>query len=109
MKKDGLGVWGPGGLGQALAARGVRATASPQARKPTRPLLLLLILLSGCSYLRRGEQLAEPIDLIAVLPIMRNERSLDKAGIEPGDRIERLATDAEKVVTAQIYRVLSHD
>lgn len=69
-------------------------------------ILLLLLLLttttSACSYLRRGEPLAEPVELIAILPLDRaeDERS-------DGEDGPQLAPGAERAVTAQLYAVMA--
>src|SRR5262245_51097768 len=50
----------------------------------------------GCSFFSRGSDIGEPMNLIAVMPIERDEPS--SGALLPG---------AENVVTAQIYGVLS--
>jgi len=61
-----------------------------------------LIASAGCSYFRSAPAIPEKIDLIAVLPIEREEPRRD----DP-DAQDRLLPGAENVVTAQIYGVLS--
>lgn len=65
--------------------------------------LAILLSLNACSYLRRGEPLAEPVELIAVLPLDRidDNRRTDDGGELP------LAAGAERVVTAQVYAVMA--
>jgi TolB-like protein len=61
----------------------------------------------GCSYLsyfNRGEPLAEGVGLIAVLPIERSEPPTPATAQETP---LRLAANADDIVTAQIYSVLS--
>jgi len=66
-------------------------------------LLFATVLLPGCGLLRGGAQIDEPVNLIAVLPIERAEVSSPTSSEEQ----PRMEPDAEKVVTAQIYAVLS--
>jgi TolB-like protein len=66
------------------------------------PLFLLLVGSSGCSYFSSAPKLEEQIDLIAVMPIEREEPNPD----DP-TRKGWLAPGAERVVTAQVYWVLS--
>jgi hypothetical protein len=63
---------------------------------------VLLFLTAGCSYFHSAPPLEEKVDLIAVLPIERQEPN-------PNDpsRQGQLMPGAERVVTAQIYGVLS--
>lgn len=67
--------------------------------------LCFIILLPACSLLHRGEPLAEPVDLIAVLPIERDEA---KASPDVDKDHPRLAPEAAAVTTAKIYEVISH-
>jgi Peptidoglycan-synthase activator LpoB len=60
-------------------------------------------LLAGCSLLHRGQTIDEPIKLIAVMPIERDEKASTGA---PGET-PRLKPGAERVVTAEIYSVLA--
>ncbi len=60
-------------------------------------------LLAGCGLVRRGPRIEEHIGLIAVMPIERAE----PASATPQEGVPRLAAGAERVVTAEIYRVLS--
>ncbi len=64
-------------------------------------LLATLLVLSGCGYFSRREPLAEPVGLLAVLPVLAVETSLKGEEGPP-----RLAAGAENVVTAQIYGTL---
>lgn len=66
-------------------------------------LAFLGIIAGGCSFLSHPPRIAEPINQIAVLPIERAEAvtAIPGAGGEP------LLPGAERVVTAQIYSVLS--
>lgn len=66
-------------------------------------LALMVAALTGCSWLRPRAKLDEPVGLIAVMPIERDEpASQPVSGEERG-----VAPGAEHVVTAQIYDVLS--
>lgn len=60
-------------------------------------LLSLTLGVSGCSYLRGGEPLAEAVDRIAVLPI-RRAAGVDNQKVVPG---------AERTITAHIYGVFA--
>lgn len=59
--------------------------------------------LSACAWLSPAEPITEPIDLIAVMPIEREQ----PRGTEVGADTPRLAPGAERVVTSEIYAVLS--
>ena len=61
----------------------------------------LVVALAGCSLLRGAAPLAEPVRLLAVMPIERVE---PLSATDDGTRLE---PGSEKVVTAQIYRVLA--
>jgi ABC-type uncharacterized transport system auxiliary subunit len=93
----------------SLFHQGVGATG---VRRPSSVALLAAMTLSigGCGYLMRTEPLTEPVDLIAVLPVVREEapKSANPIPEETAERGERLAPDAERVVTAQIYSVLAN-
>jgi hypothetical protein len=62
---------------------------------------LLLLAFPACGYFSTPPLIAEPVDRIAVLPIVRDEPRSDEAATQ------RLLPGAENVVTAQIYGVLS--
>ncbi|HVO24492.1 MAG TPA: hypothetical protein VMW56_12790 [Candidatus Margulisiibacteriota bacterium] len=62
-----------------------------------------VVLLAGCSLLGRGPAIEEHIDLIAVMPIEREE----PASAVPATGPPRLQAGAERVVTAEIYSVLA--
>ena len=62
-----------------------------------------LVALAGCSLLQRNPPIDERINLIAVMPIERDE-PVDAPTVE--DR-PRLKPGAQRVVTAQIYSVLA--
>jgi peptidoglycan-synthase activator LpoB len=62
-----------------------------------------LVALAGCSLLQRNPPIDERINLIAVMPIEREE-PVDAPTVE--DR-PRLKAGAQRVVTAQIYSVLA--
>ena len=64
--------------------------------------VLAVTALAGCSLSSRRPSSTEPVDLIAVMPIEREEAGHPVAGEPP-----RIAPGAERVVTAQIYGVLS--
>jgi hypothetical protein len=77
---------------------------SPLAGPNASPVLaLILFALSGCSLLGHTPQIAEPIKLIAVMPIERAETA---GAALPGEK-PRVEPGAERVITAQIYAVLS--
>lgn len=61
------------------------------------------VLLAGCSLLGHGPTIDERINLMAVMPIEREEPA--SAGASAGP--PRLQTGAEHVVTAEIYAVLA--
>ncbi|HVM98097.1 MAG TPA: hypothetical protein VMT89_17010 [Candidatus Acidoferrales bacterium] len=63
---------------------------------------LLALAVSGCGYFRSTEKLSEDVDLIAVLPLERDEPTAAN-----GTQTPRLEHGAEDVVTAQLYGVLS--
>lgn len=65
---------------------------------------LLFIGVGGCGWLGSAPRLEEPVGRIAVLPIERDERTSNLPLAEPRPQ---LAPDAEEVITAQIYDVLS--
>lgn len=65
--------------------------------------LILLLAAPGCSLWHGAAPIPEPIGLVAVLPIERAESISDTPAVEG----EPLAPGAERVVTAQIYAVLS--
>ncbi|HXQ22288.1 MAG TPA: hypothetical protein VN812_11490 [Candidatus Acidoferrales bacterium] len=62
---------------------------------------LVTLLLAGCSLLHHPPTLPEPVNLIAVMPIEREENAT------PAESGERIAPEAERVMTAQVYDVLS--
>lgn len=64
--------------------------------------VLGLAALAGCSLLHRTPPIDEPIKLIAVMPIEREEPSSTSA-----DGSKRLKAGAEHVVTAEVYSVLA--
>jgi len=64
---------------------------------------LCVVLLAGCSLLGRGPAIDERINLIAVMPIEREEPASAVASTGP----PRLAPGAERVVTAEVYSVLA--
>ena len=60
--------------------------------------------LSGCSlFMSRPPAITEPINLIAVMPLVRSEPH----SATPSPEGPPLAPDAERVVTAEVYGVLS--
>lgn len=61
------------------------------------------LLTAGCSLISRSAKLPEPIGVIAVMPIERAE----PASATPPTERPQLEPNAERVVTAQIYGVLS--
>jgi hypothetical protein len=78
-----------------------RPVESRGSKVERRAVLLGLLAFTGCSLLRHAPSLPEPVHVIAVMPV---ERAESPAPVEGG---ERLALNAEHVVTAQIYDVLS--
>src|SRR5689334_20172226 len=79
------------------------------ARRASSGAVLLLLLASGgCSYLMRGEALQEPVNLLAVLPLVRLQTSAapTAAGDDEAPR-PQLAPEADRVVTAQVYSGLA--
>jgi hypothetical protein len=107
-------------------------------REVARPigLALIVVAMSGCSLLQTRPKLDEPVGLIAVMPIERDESASqpvageerlvvagaehvvtspdakptghdESAGKPVGGEIQGLAPGAERVVTAQVYGVLS--
>lgn len=72
----------------------------------TVPRLLLCAValgLNGCSFLQHGPTIEEKVGLIAVMPIERAEPS----SATPLPEAPSVAPGAERIVTAQIYGVLS--
>lgn len=65
--------------------------------------VLGLVLLAGCSLLHHNPPIDEPIKLIAVMPIAREE----PAGASTAEGGPRLKAGAEQVVTAEVYSVLA--
>ena len=65
--------------------------------------VLGLVVLAGCSLLHRTPTIEERINLIAVMPIEREE----PASAAPASEPPRLKAGAEHVVTAEVYRVLA--
>jgi len=65
-------------------------------------MIATLLSVSACSYFRGAPPLTEKVELIAVMPIERQEPPRDDPGAQA-----RLPPGAENVVTAQIYGVLS--
>jgi hypothetical protein len=63
----------------------------------------LALVLNGCSLLHHGPTIEEKIGLIAVMPIERAEPT----SATPPPESPTLAPGAERVVTAEIYAVLS--
>jgi len=66
-------------------------------------LLFGIVLQAGCSLLHSSPPIDEPIKLIAVMPIEREEPS----NTPSADGRSRLKSGAERVVTAEIYSVLA--
>ena len=64
---------------------------------------LVVLGFAGCSLLQRGQTIDERINLIAVMPIEREEPPSATAAQGP----PRLKAGAEHVVTAEIYAVLA--
>jgi len=62
-----------------------------------------LVALAGCSLLQRNPPIDERINLIAVMPIEREE----PVDASTGEQRPRLKSGAQRVVTAQIYSVLA--
>jgi hypothetical protein len=62
-----------------------------------------LVALAGCSLLQRNPPIDEPINLIAVMPIEREE-PMNASTVEERPRLK---AGAQRVVTAQIYSVLA--
>lgn len=60
-------------------------------------LIWLAVGVSGCSYFRSGEPLAETVDRIAVLPIRR----------APGVDNQKVVPGAERTITAHIYGIFA--
>jgi hypothetical protein len=93
--------------GRALGETGARS-APYEARtahvaRRTWFAALCVALLAGCSLLGRGATIDEHINLIAVMPIEREE----PASAVPSKEPPRLQAGAEGVVTAEIYSVLA--
>lgn len=85
-----------------------KTCASRAARRPSRSALLQATLLAvlalgGCSLLHHNPPIDERINLIAVMPIERQEPS----GAPTTDGRPRLKAGAEHIVTADIYSVLA--
>jgi hypothetical protein len=94
---------GPGGRGKsgARSAPYEESTSLVARRAPL--AALCVVMLAGCSLLGRGPTIEEHIDLIAVMPIEREEPASAVASTGP----PRLEAGAERVVTAEIYSVLA--
>jgi hypothetical protein len=60
---------------------------------------LLLSLVAGCAWFRSAPPLEEKVSLLAVMPLEREE--------PPAGKEDLLPPGAERVVTAEIYRVLA--
>ncbi len=67
-------------------------------------LVALALSLNGCSFLQHAPTIEEKIDLIAVMPIERAE----PVSATPLPERPTLASGAERVVTAEVYGVLSN-
>ena len=75
----------------------------PPCRRAAWARLVALVVLGGCSLLQRTPPIDERINLIAVMPIEREEPVDAPTNAEH----PRLKPGAQKVVTAQIYSVLA--
>ncbi len=75
------------------------------ARRATVGLLLLfgIVQQAACGLLRSSPPIDEPIKLIAVMPIERDEPS----NASSADGRPRLKAGAERVITAEIYSILA--
>jgi hypothetical protein len=80
-----------------------RDRASRAARRASFAALGV-VLVAGCSLLGRGPAIDERINLIAVMPIEREEPASAVAPTGP----PRLQAGAERIVTAEIYSVLAN-
>ena len=79
--------------------------AARAGRWRVRALGVVLVAVAGCGLFGERPKLDEPVGLIAVLPIEREERT---STLKPVDQpTSVLAPDAEEVITAQVYDVLS--
>jgi len=65
--------------------------------------MVALVTLAGCSLLQRNPPIDEHINLIAVMPIEREE----PVDAPTADSRSRLKAGAQRVVTAQVYSVLA--
>ena len=88
---------------QSAAAAHARPAGRRGAVRSAAAAALAATLLTGCSLLGHGPKLDEPVHLIAVLPIQRNEAANPAPG-EPS----RIAPGAEHIVTSEIYDVLTN-
>ncbi len=76
-------------------------------RFPLAPLLLIAaancLAWAGCSLFHRGPKIAEPINLIAVMPIQLAQT----VSATKTDEVEKLPPEAGRQVTAAVYRALT--